>query len=867
MRYGQARTVSTQSNAGRTKRKTIFSLFLIATITPVLSVITGCAGLVSSTKQTSSTAASFQLNPAAVNFGQVAIGKQTTQTVSVTNTGNVAVNVVKMALSDAHFSMTGMTTPMTLAVGQSSNFTVAVTPITAGALTGTLTAQGDGGSTPVVMNLSATGMSSQPQLSANPAAMNFGSVSTGLKATNNLVLTNTGATNLTVSLVALTGTDFTISGITTPAILSAGQSAQIAVTFSPTAAGSATGNLSITSNDPVNPTISVALSGTGTTSPTGQLSASATSVSFGAVATSTTAQKQIVLTNMGNSGVTISSVTVAGAGLTASGVEVPGILNPAESVTLTASFAPTTAGSITGSITVVSNAANSTLKIAVTGTGAQPELSISPSSFGFGSVVDGQTKSETFTVTNTGTAALTIAQLSVSGSGYTVSGLATPATIAAGSTTTFSVLFAPTTAGSLTGTVSLASNAPNSPNVVSLSGAGTAASVTLAANPASVSFTNVNAGSSSSKSVTISNTGNTSLTISQVSVSAKDFGVSGLNTPVTLAAGQNASMSVTFNPTASENISGNITVASSQGANAVIAVSGSGVQPGLSITPSSASFGSVTIGSPASQTIQLQNGGTGTLTVSQVSVTGSGFSTGTLALPISLSSGQTSNFNVEFNPATAGAVTGSVSIVSNAPNSPAAIALSGTGVAATQTLTFSTTNIAFGSVNAGSSATQSVTLTNSGNASVTVSQITESGTGFSLSGANTPVTLSAGQNMGFSVVFSPSAAGSNTGSVTVTSTASGSPKSIALSGTGLQAASHSVALSWTASTSTVSGYNIYRSTTSGGSYAKVNGSLVSGLSYNDTAVQSGTTYYYVATAVDGSGDESVDSNQATAVIP
>jgi len=76
-----------------------------------------------------------------------------------------------------------------------------------------------------------------------------------------------------------------------------------------------------------------------------------------------------------------------------------------------------------------------------------------------------------------------------------------------------------------------------------------------------------------------------------------------------------------------------------------------------------------------------------------------------------------------------------------------------------------------------------------------------------------------------------------------------------------------VALSWTASTSTVSGYNIYRSTTSGGSYAKVNGSLVSSLSYNDSTVQSGTTYYYVATAVDASGDESVDSNQATAVIP
>jgi Abnormal spindle-like microcephaly-assoc'd, ASPM-SPD-2-Hydin len=298
----------------------------------------------------------------------------------------------------------------------------------------------------------------------------------------------------------------------------------------------------------------------------------------------------------------------------------------------------------------------------------------------------------------------------------------------------------------------------------------------------------------------------------------------------------------------------------------VIAVSGSGVQPALSITPPSASFGDVTIGSPASQTFQLQNSGTGTLTVSQVGVSGAGFTLGSLGLPITLSSGQTSNFNVQFNPAAAGAVTGSVSVVSNAPNSPATIGLSGTGVAATQTLTFSSTSLAFGNVNAGSTATQNVTLTNSGNSSVTISQISASGSGFSLTGAGTPVTLTAGQNLTFGVIFNPSAAGSDTGSVTVTSNASGSPKSITLSGTGVQV-NHSVTLSWAASTSTVSGYNIYRTTVSGSGFAKVNSGLIPSLTYTDTTVQAGTTYYYVATAVDAGGDESADSNQVTAVVP
>jgi len=865
MRYGQARTVGTQSNIGCHNRSTICGLFLIASIVPILSVVSGCAGLVSSTKQTSSTTASFQLDPATVNFGQVAIGKQTTQTVSVTNTGNLTVHLVKMTVSDTHFTMTGMTTPMALAIGQSSNLTISVNPTAPGALTGTLTAQGDAGSTPVVVNLSATGVTSQPQLSVNPAALNFGTVFTGLKTTNNLVLTNTGATNLTISLLALTGTDFSLSGITTPKTLTAGQSAQVAVTFSPRAAGGATGNLSIASNDRANPAMNVALSGTGTTATTGQLHASATTVSFGSVATGASAEQQIVLTNTGNTGVTISSITVAGAGLKTSGVEVPGTLNPAESAPLKVSFA-STGENAAGSITVVSNAANSPLKIAVTGTAAHTGLSISPSSFNFGTLVDGQTNTQTFTVTNTGTAALTVGHLAVSGADYTVSGLATPVTIGAGGSSTFSVLFAPTRAGDLTGTVTLVSNAPNSPNVLPLLGRGKAASVTLSASPASLSFANVNAGTSNSKSITISNTGNTSMTISQVSVNAKDFSISGMTTPLTLAAGQNAQLSVLFHPSASENITGNVTVVSTQGANAVVAVSGNGVQPELSITPSSTSFENVTVGSSASQTIQLQNTGTGPLSVIRVSVTGSGFSLGSLGLPTTLMSGQASNFNVQFKPAAAGAVTGSVSIVSNAPNSPRAIALSGTGVSATQALTFSTTNIAFGNVNTGSSATQSVTLTNSGNSNVTISQIGESGVGFSLTGAGTPITLSAGQSMSFNVIFNPNAGCSDAGTITVMSTAASSPKSIVLSGTGVQL-SHSATLSWRASTSPVSGYNIYRTTASGSGYTRINSELIPSLTYTDTTVQPGMTYYYVVTAVDASGNESTDSNQASAIIP
>jgi fibronectin type 3 domain-containing protein len=158
-------------------------------------------------------------------------------------------------------------------------------------------------------------------------------------------------------------------------------------------------------------------------------------------------------------------------------------------------------------------------------------------------------------------------------------------------------------------------------------------------------------------------------------------------------------------------------------------------------------------------------------------------------------------------------------------------------------------------------------VTNTGNSSVAISQISVSGTGFGLTGAGTPVTLTPNQKLTFTVQFAPSAAGSVNGSVTVVSNATGSPATITLSGTGVASGPHTVALNWAASSSTVSGYNVYRSTTSGSGYVLNNSSLVSGLSYTDSSVQSGTSYYYVTTAVDSNGDESVYSNEAQAVIP
>src|SRR3989454_10456321 len=114
-----------------------------------------------------------------------------------------------------------------------------------------------------------------------------------------------------------------------------------------------------------------------------------------------------------------------------------------------------------------------------------------------------------------------------------------------------------------------------------------------------------------------------------------------------------------------------------------IAMSSTGVQPlqpQISVTPPSASFGNVGVGTRNTYAFTMTNSGSASVTVSQANVSGSGLSVGGLSLPLTLTPGQKTSFSVVFAPASTGNITGSVSLVSNALNSPTTIALSGIGV-------------------------------------------------------------------------------------------------------------------------------------------------------------------------------------------
>jgi hypothetical protein len=158
-----------------------------------------------------------------------------------------------------------------------------------------------------------------------------------------------------------------------------------------------------------------------------------------------------------------------------------------------------------------------------------------------------------------------------------------------------------------------------------------------------------------------------------------------------------------------------------------------------------------------------------------------------------------------------------------------------------------------------------VNFTNSGSVNITVSSVTISGAGYTSSGISNGQIITPGQVVTLNLTFAPAATGSIPGNVTLTSNASNSPTSIGLSGSAVLA--HTATLSWTASTSTVVGYNLYRGTVSGGPYVLVSSSVVAGTQYVDSSVLAGQTYYYVATAVASGNVESTYSNQVTAPVP
>jgi hypothetical protein len=261
--------------------------------------------------------------------------------------------------------------------------------------------------------------------------------------------------------------------------LNPNQSVTLQVQFAPTTAGAVTGQLTIASNSAGGSTTQVQLSGTGTVTAAPKLTVSAGSLSFGSVTVNSTATLPLTLTSSGTASLTITAATASGADFTDSGTTFPVTLNPNQSVTLQVHFAPTTAGAVTGQLTITSNSASgSTTQVQLSGTGAAAataQLQVSATSLAFGNVPVNSTATLTLRLISSGTAPVTVSSVTLTGTGFSDSGATFPVTLNPNQSVTLNVQFDPTVSGAATGQLTITSNSTTGSTAqVPLSGTGTA---------------------------------------------------------------------------------------------------------------------------------------------------------------------------------------------------------------------------------------------------------------------------------------------------------------------------------------------------------------------------------------------------------
>lgn len=304
-----------------------------------------------------------------------------------------------------------------------------------------------------------------------PSSLNFGEQPGSQPSLPQTVtLANAGARPLVIASLMTNG-DFAQTNAC-PTSLGAGMSCLIDVTFTPTAAGARSGALLVESNAPGSPH-SVALAGVGVGG-FRTLTLDAASLNFDSQTVRTPSQiKTVKLTNSGTLAVTITGI-MASDDFTQTN-DCPTVLEVGASCTIKVTFKPTAAGTRTGSLIISSNAPNTPQTVVLTGAGngGSPELVLSSSSLTFDTFAVGTTSEpQLLTVTNTGSASAAIGSISVNGAFAQTNTCG--ATLEPGLSCVVSVTFRPTVVGTQNGTITIISNAPDSPQLVTVTGTGTA---------------------------------------------------------------------------------------------------------------------------------------------------------------------------------------------------------------------------------------------------------------------------------------------------------------------------------------------------------------------------------------------------------
>jgi Abnormal spindle-like microcephaly-assoc'd, ASPM-SPD-2-Hydin/Protein of unknown function (DUF1573) len=609
--------------------------------------------------QTSPATPALGVSSTSVNFGDITVGQTVKKTVTLTSTGTAPVTISGISVAGSLFTASGVTAPLTLNPGQTATLTLSFYSPHVSSFTGIVTVASNSSKGNVVVNMSGNGVAGPATLSVSSTNVDFGSVVAGQTVKKSITLKSTGTTPVTISSMSVAGSLFAASGVTPPATLNPGQTATLTLSFTSPHVSTFTGVLTIASNSSTG-NITVNMSGSGISG------MSAISCANSAISGAGTDACTVSLGSPAPAGGQVVNLTSNNAAVTVpTSVTVPA---NATSATFTATIKAVTTAQ-TAALTATSNGASTAFSLKLNP--STSTLTVSSTSVSFGNVTVGLTAKQTITLSDTGTAPVTISSLTVSGSSFTTTGMTAPTTLKPGQSATLTLQFNAGQASTFTGTLTIASNASPSKIVVNMSGTGAASLSALSCSSASLT-----GGGSDACTVTLSGAAPDSGLV--VALSSSNAAVS-VPAAVTVPSGAKTS---TFNATTTA-VSSAQSVTLTASAGSVSKTFALQLNPGssaLTLNATSIAFGNVIVNSPATQSITLKSSGTAAVTVNSATATGTGFSVSGMTFPATLNPGQTATLNVQFDPTSSGAKTGQVTITSNASgNGKPTVALTGTG--------------------------------------------------------------------------------------------------------------------------------------------------------------------------------------------
>ncbi len=693
------------------------------------------------------------LSATTIDFGDVSIGERKVLSLVIENNSDVDVIIKDIVDINSPFELDSAPSfPYKLSPSDKLVLKVAFSPSSYGTFNQPFDIVTDSGD--ITVQLTGTGKATDIYIT--PVSIDFGRVTVGSSAYQNITVRNNGNKPFDIIGCSNNSGIFSVTGCNVQTV-SSSSPVTLTVEFSPDSLGEVTDELTIYTNVG---NYKISLKGTGKG---GILSVSNTDLNFGFVKTGSFSLKEVVITNAGNETITINSINTTNLNPGSQTVfyingtpTSPVSLNPGDSLTLQVKFSPENPVTYSGSFTVESTVGNKT--IYVKGTGIESNLDY-PSTLSFGNVNVGEEVEKTIRIKNTSNTEVTILSVYGINPPFYIKNLpGLPLKLAPSEEVILNIVFSPSSHGDKSQTLNIETDSGN----INISITGTGVSPVADVSPLSIDFGGVNIESTSTQIVKIENKGNSQFELLECTVDNPAFSITGCSKQE-INGGDSVNITVRFSPKELKTYQGELSIKTSVGVFNV-QLKGTGKGGYLEISDKSISYGNVTVGTTKTVQLTLRNTGTETITVGSIDISSlpSQF-TLNLSTPLSIPAGTEVSFTVSFSPDSDTVFTGSFTIDSNFND--ITVHLSGKGYSPSIEI-IQPSDFEFGDtmnfldIPVGETKTRFIRIKNNSDGNVTLKQVDYPASPFEvLSELQLPLTIKPGDYIDIDLRFAPEEAG------------------------------------------------------------------------------------------------------------